>query len=151
MTDFNTLDLHGHTVAEAIEAFVQFYNAQLEKHHPGCLKIIHGYGSSGQGGAIRIKLRSFLDQYADQLRYETGDSYGDPGWTLVYPKTALPDQRQRLADTILQFCSEPKSEEKILREFASLGELAVKQLIRSLAKQGKLKALAKGTKIVYRS
>jgi DNA-nicking Smr family endonuclease len=87
------LDLHGYTVAEATEQFVQHYNTRMDKNKLGCWKIIHGYGSSGQGGAIRAKLRAFMDEHLDKLRYETGDAYGDPGWTWVYPKTRLPDQR----------------------------------------------------------
>jgi Smr domain len=145
------LDLHGFTVAEAIEQFVQLYNTRMDNNQFGCLKIIHGYGSSGEGGVIRIKLRSLLDQHLDKLRYEAGDNYGDPGWTWVYPKVRLPDQRERSAAAILSFCSEGKTEEKILREFAKLGEVQVKQAVRSLAKQGKLKTVNRGEKVLYQS
>jgi hypothetical protein len=145
------LDLHSFTVAEAIEQFVQLYNTRVDNNQYGCLKIIHGYGSSGQGGAIRAKLRAFLDEHLDKLRYETGDSYGDPGWTWVYPKVRLPDQRERMAAAILAFCSDGKTEEKILREFINLGEVQVKQAVRSLAKQGRLKTVNKGAKVLYQA
>src|ERR1017187_4121856 len=145
------LDLHGLSVAEAIEQFVQYYNTRVDNNQFGCLRIIHGYGSSGQGGAIRAKLRAFLDEHLDKLRYETGDDYGDPGWTLVYPKVRLPDQRERMAAAILSFCSEPKTEEKILREFATLGSIQVTQAVRSLANQGKLKVVNKGAKVLYQA
>jgi len=80
------LDLRGFTVAEAIEQFVQHYNTWVDNNQYGCLKVVHGYGSSGEGGAIRIKLRAFLDQHLDKLRCEPGDDYGDPGWTCsVFP------------------------------------------------------------------
>ena len=145
------LDLHGFTVAEAIEQFVQHYNSWVDGNRFECLKIIHGYGSSGKGGAIRVKLRALLDKHLDKLRYEAGDDYGDPGWTWVYPKVRLPDQRERMAAAILSFCSEGKTEEKILREFGKLGEAQVKQAVRSLAKQGKLKIMNSGAKVLYQA
>lgn len=145
------LDLHGYTVAEAIEQFVQDYNTRADNNQFGCLKIIHGYGSTGEGGAIRTKLRAFLDEHLDKLRYESGDDYGDPGWTFVYPKVRLPDLRERMAAAIISFCGEGKTEEKILREFHKLGEAQVKQAVRSLAKQGKLKTLNKGSKMLYQA
>jgi hypothetical protein len=143
--------LHGCTVTEAIEQFVQQYNTRVDNNQYGCFKVIHGYGSTGTGGAIRVKLQAFLDQHLDKLRYDSGDGYGDPGWTFVYPKVHLPDQRERMAAAILAFCSESKSEEKILREFAKLGEVQVKQTVHSLARQGKLKTMNKGAKILYQA
>ena len=71
------LDLHGLTVAEAIEQFVQGYNTLIDRDQYGCWKVIHGYGSTGKGGAIRAKLRAFLDEHLDKLRYEAGDDYGE--------------------------------------------------------------------------
>jgi DNA-nicking Smr family endonuclease len=44
------LDLHGFTVAEAIERFVEEYNTRVADYQYGCWKVIHGYGSSGKGG-----------------------------------------------------------------------------------------------------
>lgn len=145
------LDLHGFTVAEAIELFVQYYNTRVDNNQYGCWKIIHGYGSSGKGGAIRVKFRALLDEHLDKLRYEAGDDYGDPGWTWVYPKVRLPDQRERMAAAILTFCSAGKTEEKILQEFGKHVEAQVKQAVRSLARQGKLKVVDKGTKVLYQT
>jgi hypothetical protein len=145
------LDLHGFTVAEAIEQFVQYYNTRVDNDRFGSLRIIHGYGSSGQGGAIRAKLRAFLDEHLDKMRYEAGDDYGDPGWTFVYPKVRLPDQRERMTTAILTFCADSKTEEKILREFAKLGEVQVKQTVRSLASQGKLRIVNNRKKILYQA
>ena len=113
------LDLHGYTVAEGIERFVEQYNARVKRGQLGCWTIVHGYGSSGEGCAIREKLRAFLAQHSDKLLHEAGDTYGNPGWTWVYPKLRLPDQRERLGIEIFNFCSTPKGEEKILREFAT--------------------------------
>jgi Smr domain len=145
------LDLHGFTVAEAIEQFVQYYNTRVDNNQFGCLRIIHGYGSSGKGGAIRAKLRAFLEEHLDKVRYEAGDDYGDPGWTWVYPKVRLPDQRERMAAAILTFCTDGKTEKKILREFIKMGEVQVKQVVRSLANQGKLKIVNRGAKVLYQA
>jgi hypothetical protein len=82
------LDLHGFTVAESIELFVQQYNCRVDDNQYDCWKVIHGYGSTGEGGVIRVKLRAFLDEHLDKLRYEAGDDYGDPGWAFVYAKVS---------------------------------------------------------------
>lgn len=145
----DTLDLHGFTVKEAIDRFVQQYNERVKKSQGGAWTIIHGYGSSGQGGAIRNQLRSFLEQHQDKLRYEPGDNYGNAGWTWVYPRVRLPDRQERVAMEILNFCSVPRVEEKILREFANEGGVAVKAIVRSLVKQGRLKSIAKAGKVQY--
>ena len=145
------LDLHGSTVAGAIEQFTRFYNARVDDDRHGCIKVIHGYGSSGEGGAIRIKLRAFLDDHLDKLPYEAGDQYGDPGWTFVYPKVHLPDERERMAAAILKLCVEGKTEEKILREFAKLGKVQIKQVVRSLTQRGGLKTTTKGAKVLYQA
>jgi DNA-nicking Smr family endonuclease len=71
------LDLHGYTVVEAIEMFIQDYNTRVDNDQYGCLRIIHDYGSSGNGGVIRARLRAFLDEQLDKLRYEAGDDYGE--------------------------------------------------------------------------
>ncbi len=46
------IDLHGYTVAEAIEIFVKFYNGRVATGDLSSLSVIHGYGSSGTGGRI---------------------------------------------------------------------------------------------------
>lgn len=145
------LDLHGFTAAEAIEKFVEQYNARVDNRQQGCWRIIHGYGSTGAGGVIRSKLRAFLQQHADKLRFEAGDDYGDPGWTWVYPKVRLPDRRERLTAAILDLCVAGQTEKSILREFAKMGAVEVKQTIRSLTKQGRLKTVRRGAKTLYQS
>jgi hypothetical protein len=145
------LDLHGFTVAEAIEQFVLHYNTRVDNNQFGCWKVIHGYGSTGAGGVIRVKFRAFLDEHLDKLRYEIGDGFGDPGWTFVYPKVRLPHQRERMAAAILSFCSEPKNEDEILRELINMGEVQVKKTVRSLSRQGKLMTVNKGAKVLYQA
>jgi hypothetical protein len=147
----DTLDLHELTVAEAIERFVDAYNLRVKRGELGCWTVIHGYGSSGKGGAIRAKLRALLARNPEKLRYELGDDYGNPGWTWVYPKSRLADRRERLAGEILEFCATPRVEEKILREYAAEGGVQVKEALRSLAKAGRLKSTSKGAKLQYQA
>ena len=49
------------------------------------------------------------------------------------------------------YCIEGKTEEKILREFTNLGNVQVKQVVHSLAKQGKLKIVNKGPRVLYQA
>jgi hypothetical protein len=145
------LDLHGFTVAEAIERFVEQYNLRVKHGQLGCWTVVHGYGSSGAGGAIRNRIRGLLHHHRDNLRYEPGDQYGNPGWTWVYPKLPLPDRQERLATEILGYCSAPKAEHKIVAKFAGHGGIQVKEAVRSLVKQGRLTATSSGMKAMYQA
>lgn len=147
----DSLDLHGLTVTEALERFVEQYNLRVKGGHLGGWTIVHGYGSSGKGGAIRSKLRAFLDRFPEKLRQEAGDNYGNPGWTWVYPKIRLPDRRERLALEILEYCSTPRGDEKIQREFVTEGGVLVKEVLRSLAKAGRLQVVHRGVKVQYQT
>ncbi len=58
-----TLDLHGYTVADAMERFVRKYNwlvGQLEGSEPQALEVIHGKGKGDDGGLIKEAVRDFL-------------------------------------------------------------------------------------------
>jgi len=55
-----------------------------------------------------------------------------------------------MAETIFRFCAEGKTEEKMLRKFTKPG-VQVKQVVRSLVKQGKLRVVNKGAKILYQA
>lgn len=48
---------HGFTSAEALAYIKQVLSSSKKT----CIYIIHGYGSSGKGGVIRQKVRSFLN------------------------------------------------------------------------------------------
>ena len=98
---------------------------------------------------IRSKLRGFLGRHLDKLRFEPGDNYGNPGWTWVYPKDRLPDRRERLALEIIEFCVDPKAEEKIFREFVGSGGVQEKEILRSLVSQSRLKTVGVGSRVKY--
>ena len=89
------IDLHGRTWLEAQEEFIAFYNHVLEGTGDTTgvqLSVIHGYGSTGEGGVLRKRLRGFLQRFADYLEFVPGEQLdGNPGHTVVAPLQQLPD------------------------------------------------------------
>src|SRR5205807_2549016 len=84
------LDVHGLTVREAVDAFVDFYNHHLRNASREPIRIIHGWGSSGDGGKIRLKLRQFLAEASGELDWKSGeDVEGYMGVTIIYPRKAI--------------------------------------------------------------
>lgn len=150
------IDLHGLTVDEAIRRFATEYNALFERGYRDRIEIIHGYGSSGAGGVIRRRLRSFLSANADRFKQITeGDALGNPGVTYVYPQGRLPvstDSASALKRAILAFCETPKAENKILVKFLGrFGDPAIRTAIREMVRDGSLEAVGKGTEVRYRA
>ena len=144
------LDLHDHTVDEALRVFVEFYNRHVRSGSREPLRIIHGYGSTEKGGKIRKKLRLFLESGAGSLEWKTGeDVEGNPGVTIVYPKKILQAREAQLAGDILEFCSIPRTESKIAGEFRKHAPREIKEAIRTLVRQGQLKELLKGGHETY--
>jgi hypothetical protein len=144
------LDLHDRTVDEAILLFVEFYNRHVRSGRKTSLRIIHGYGSSGAGGKIQRKLRIFLQDAVDNLDWRPGeDLEGNPGVTIVFPRKTLPSHEDRLSAAILTFCSVPRTESKIAGEFRAHRAQDIKQAIRMLVRQGRLKTILKGHSETY--
>ncbi len=54
------LDLHGYTVANAMQAFRRAYNRLAKSGRGHALEVIHGKGTLDEGSAIRAELRSYL-------------------------------------------------------------------------------------------
>jgi Smr domain len=80
-----SIDLHNCTVAEAIHRFVRFYNACVLTGYRGRIEIVHGFGSSGTGGAIRQQLRGYLEAHAEIFgQFLDGESLRNPGVTILY-------------------------------------------------------------------
>src|SRR5215469_9307585 len=111
------LDLHGLTIDEAIRVFIERYNRHVQGSREP-LRIIHGWGSSGEGGKIRRKIREFLTEATSNLDWKPGeDVEGNLGVTIVYPRKVLAVRENQLAEAIANFCSTPRTESKIAGEF----------------------------------
>ena len=139
------LDLHGKTVPEALELFVRIYNAKVSRGDRFPFHVIHGYGSGGNGGEIRKRLRKFLEAYPQQVRFERGEQMlGNPGITIILPEKILPTQIEELAMEVLEYCRNGKSEEKIIGKFRRFGQIEVKIQLKELERQGKITCYLKG-------
>jgi len=142
---YDEIDLHGLKVTEALSAFVVFYNARVGKGNRSHFYVIHGYGSSGNGGRIRGRLRKMLARFPKQVEFIPGEQYlGNPGVTLVAPKKMLPTEEEGLAAEIIAFCGKGKSEDKIMGKFRRYGDAEVKAQIKALVRKKKLRTYFQG-------
>jgi hypothetical protein len=140
------LDLHGLTILEAVELFIGFYNSQIKKGDYSRFEVIHGYGSSGEGGAIRGRLRSFLARHGEFLSFVAGEECRppNPGKTLVCPVKPLPSTVDILAEEILAYCEVAKTITKISGRFRRHGEAKVQVALKNLEKLNLLTSFYKG-------
>ena len=90
MIQSRSIDLHNHTVPEALREFVRFYNGCVRSGYRGRIEVIHGYGSNGSGGVIREELRKFLSAHDEVFgEFLPGESLRNPGVTVIYAKETL--------------------------------------------------------------
>jgi Smr domain len=148
------IDLHDLTVDEAIRKFTADYNAIVASGYRGRIEVIHGYGSTGEGGVIRLKLRSFLNANAHRFKdIVEGEWHGNPGVTYVDAKGRLPAASAiatPLHAAILKFCATPKAENKILiKLIGRFGDPAIRAAIRDLVKSGALQEVHSGGETRY--
>ena len=144
------LDLHDHTWEEALRKFVEAYNRHVQSGSREPMRIIHGYGSSGEGGKIRKKIRAFVESASASLDWKSGEALeNNPGATLIYPRRALPSLQHHLAEGILAFCSIPRTESKIAAEFRQHSPRDIKQALRSLVRQARIKEIFRGGREIY--
>jgi hypothetical protein len=113
--------------------------------------VIHGYGSSGTGGKINIKLRKFLAANESKLSFEPGEKLfpANPGITLVKPRKPLPSFIYALASEILEFCSLPRTKSKISGKFRRDGEQRIKASLTTLERNGLVKTSIKGKHKIF--
>ena len=67
----HTIDLHGYTIADAIERFVRKYNwlvGQLSGSDPQALEVVHGKGKGESGGLIKEEVRDFLKLEGSRIK-----------------------------------------------------------------------------------
>ena len=144
------LDLHGLSIEDALKTFTDFYNHSVRAEPQEPIRIVHGYGSSGEGGKIRLKIREFLAGATASLDWKTGeDAEGNLGVTIVYPRKLLHARGEQLAVRILKFCSTARTESKITGEFRKYDAREIKEAIRALLRQGRLKEVFKGGHTTY--
>lgn len=85
------IDLHGLRVPEALARLADECNRRLRSGDAGPIRVVHGYGSSGRGGELRVAVREFLYRHAEQVESIAGETFfANPGVTIVYPKRPLP-------------------------------------------------------------
>jgi hypothetical protein len=144
------LDLHGLSVGDALKTFAEFYNRSIRSHPQEPIRLVHGYGSSGEGGKMRLKIREFLENASASLDWKSGeDAEGNLGVTIVYPRKTLQVRERQLAAAIVEFCSTPRTESKIAGEFRNHEPREIKQAIRALVRQARLKEVFKAGRAVY--
>jgi DNA-nicking Smr family endonuclease len=89
------LDLHGLTRVEAYCEMAETNNRLVESGQRGKLKIIHGYGSNGEGGTLREAVRRWLEALdADFVAGEFAG--GNPGVTLLRLEKLFPMSPPRM-------------------------------------------------------
>lgn len=143
--DLPRIDLHGYTVDEALRVFVERYNVEARRRWPEPIQVIHGYGASGEGGEIRRRLRKYLKENSECLSYDQGERLmGNPGVTIVYPDRPLPEVTDVLAGEILAYCRPAKPMKSIVGKFRRYGAPEVKQIVKRLEREGKLRVVYKG-------
>jgi hypothetical protein len=146
-----SIDFHGRTWSEALTELIAAYNLILaDGSSSETLEVVHGYGSTGAGGSLRRRLRSFLNAHSDRLEFQPGeDADGNPGHTLVMPIRALPEVGDLLAERVLEYCEIARTQSKITGKFRRYGDPSVIQAIRSLERQGRLRTVTRGRNKAY--
>ena len=147
------LDLHGLTWRNSLGEFMQLYDeAMCAADDPGSTQImvVHGYGSTGEGGVLRTRLRRFLARFEDYLEFTPGEEIdGNYGCTIVRPLRHLPSSTELLSEDIWDYCQTPKTRSKIAGRFRRYGDPNVMEAIKSLEKQGRLRRVHKRRHTAY--
>lgn len=135
------LDLHGKTCPEALAEFERECQRALARSN-GCpvkIRIIHGYGSTGQGGVIKDRLRAFCARFPDHLDATAGEKLdGNAGVTQVTVLGAFPDEVERLAQEIYRYCQRGRTTGEIDGRFRRHGKTRIARAIALLTRQGRL-------------
>lgn len=145
------IDLHGYKITEAANYFIKFYNNMLASGSKESIRIIHGYGASGTGGGIKLKIRSILKANKSNFEYIAGEDIdGNPGYTIVYPKKRLSEVSASMTEPILDLCSIPKTQSTIISKFIRKNsEHEIVKAIQELERKGLLRTFYKNNKKYY--
>ncbi|ADO83646.1 Smr/MutS family protein [Ilyobacter polytropus] len=142
------IDLHNMTCNDAIRFFITKYNELYKNGYRGSIEVIHGYGSHGEGGVIKKRLRKFLLENKSSLKFTIN---ANPGVTFVVPVKAIPQMKNEISKDILEFCREnPKSLDKIKGNFfKKYTNREILATVKSLVKKGELESFFKKNHEVY--
>ena len=135
------IDLHGHTWAEALEAFERECRSALSRSGSGTeIRVIHGYGSSGLGGVLRERVRAFCRRFPDSFSVSYGEDVdANAGMTVVKVLRSFPDATERLAEGILEYCRRPRTRSEMDGRFRRHGTPQVDAAIGLLQRGGRLR------------
>ena len=149
------LDLHGHTWQEALQEFTRVYNAAVESAPEIAsleIVVIHGYGSTGEGGVIRHRFRAFLKRFPECVEFTPGEeALANQGCTVVKPLTKLPSSHDILEEQIAGYCDYPRTKNAIAGKFRRHGDRRVSDAIQTLMRQGRLCRTRKNKHLVYKA
>jgi hypothetical protein len=127
--------------------FVKHYNSKVKGNDLSPVSVIHGYGSSGEGGRIKTALGKLFAANEDCMTLY--QSVRNPGETTVYPLKAFPEGAGIVSAGIIEYCRTPRTESKILGKYRQHGDLRVKKALKLLVKQKRLSTLQKGRHTLY--
>ena len=120
------------------------------RSHQGCINaewcrgtldvlVIHGYGSSGQGGVIKDRLRAFCARFPDHLDAIAGEEVdGNAGMTDVTVLESFPNEIERLAQEIHRYCGRGRTTGEIDGRFRRHGKAHIDKATALLRRQGRL-------------
>jgi len=149
-SDTNKINLHGYTVRKALELFIAYYNSSIQNQKDIKICVVHGYGSTGEGGKIRSALRNFLNEHNDRLQWFCGESIdGNAGTTYIQAIKTLPKTFENLAKDILNYCQTPKTKDKIAGYFRNHGDQCILKAIKFLEKKKMIHIVWKGKHKCY--
>ena len=149
------LDLHGYKWSDAMQEFIRVYNGAVDTTQE--LKslqivVIHGYGSTGEGGVIRHRLRAFLEHFPASADFTPGEeTIGNQGCTVVKPLAKLPISPDMLEEQIAGYCERPRTKNTIAGKFRRHGDRRVADAIQTLMQQGRLCKTQKNNRIAYKT
>lgn len=145
------VDLHGMPTSQALDAFAIAYENALREAPGRPFKVIHGYGSSGEGGHTRNAIRSWLRASSSSLTWVPGEEVdGNPGYTLVYPERRLPKGAARMHDAIVDYCSRERTRSHVIGRFVRrASEAKIAEALRQLEMKGRLRTFVRQGKKYY--
>ena len=107
---------------------------------------------AGPAGRCGFAFAPFWKGTPRHLEYMFGETVdGNPGHTIVLPVRPLPEIGDMLAEQVWEYCETPRAQSKITGRFRRHGDPQVMQAVRTLEKQGRLRAVSRGARQDVRS